>query len=476
MSAPELRQHQKKAVADVREAFADGAKRVLLVSPTGSGKTVTFAYIVANGVARGTRILILVHRQELIEQAEAALTMAGAPYGVIAPGFPETDAPVQIASVSTLARPKRLERWRDRFGLVVADEAHHTVAGSWGKVIASQPNAKILGTTATPQRLDGLGLRSQFDVLVEGPTVGELIELGWLSKFTVFEPIAGGPDMSGARIRAGDYAIEAQRQAMGSVVIQSAVDQLKLICPGTPSIAFCVDIEHSRAVADRAHQHGVRALHIDAETPAAERRAAIAALGNGGLELLCNVSLFGEGVDVPVLGGVLMLRPTASVGLYLQMAGRALRPGPGKVAKILDFAGNTARHGLPDEPRTWSLDSVLPRRPSERADGPRLRHCKACTALNQPSARECANCGADLLTVRERREIEVALEQARRREEHALVASLPSYAQMQWAGADEQRLRLVARLRGYKDGWVFYRMRDLAAGARARLAQNITKC
>ena len=137
--------------------------------------------------------------------------------------------------------------------------------------------------------------------MVIGPSTASLIAEEWLSPFTVFEPIAGGPDMSAARIRAGDYAIEDQRQAMGAVVIQSAVDEYKFRCPGTPTIVFCVDIQHSKDVAERFRQHGVRALHVDGDTPAKERRTAIAALGSGELQVLANVSLFGEGVDVPAL-------------------------------------------------------------------------------------------------------------------------------------------------------------------------------
>ena len=460
MSVPiVLRPYQEKAVADVRRAISDSSKRVLLVSPTGSGKTVCFAYIVAHGVARGTRILILAHRQELLDQAEGALTIAGAPYGVIAAGQPETDAPVQLASVATLAR--RLGRWSDQFDLVVLDEAHHTVARSWAKVIASQPRARILGVTATPERLDGRGLAEQFDALIEGPTVAELIAGKWLSPFVVFEPTAA-PDMSAARVRAGDFMIEDQREAMDGVIVQSAVDERQRLCPDDPTLVFCVDVEHSKEVAQRFREHGATALHVDGETPAAARRAAIAALGDGGLQIITNCSLFGEGVDVPNIGAVILLRPTASLALHLQMIGRSLRPAPGKDrALILDFAGNCSRHGLPDAPHAWSLDAK-PRRPCERPDGPRLRRCKACTALNRAAALECSECGADLRTIAERREIEIALREAQRRETEDAVARMQKYERYAWAGADVDRLQVVARVSGYRLGWVYFRLKELA--------------
>jgi DNA repair protein RadD len=457
-----LRPYQAEAVDRVRGAYASGAKSVVLVAPTGSGKTVCFAYVIAGAVKLGRRVLVLTHRQEIIDQIKAALALVGAPYGLIAPGCPETDAPVQIASIATLARPGRLERWRDNFDFIVVDEAHHAVSPTWALVLASQPRAKVLGVTATPERLDGRGLREQFDKMVVGPSTAELIAGGWLSGFVVYEPIAGGPDLSGARIRAGDYATEDLREAMGGVVIQSAVDQYQRICPGVPTLVFCVTIDHSKDTAERFRQHGMRALHIDAETPTAERRAAIAALGSGNLDVITNCNLFGEGVDVPNIGAVLLLRPTASLALHLQQIGRALRPGPAKVAKILDFSGNCARHGLPDEPRTWSLDAKPRRQGPERAEGARLRRCPACTALNRPSAHACANCGADLRTQKERRELEVALRLAQQRETEEMIRAMLYRERLIWAGADEHRLHLVERICGYRRGWSWHRLRELA--------------
>ena len=124
---------------------------------------------------RGRRVLVLTHRQEIADQVEVAVAMADVSYGKIAAGIAESDAPVQIASVQTLARPKCLERWRNWADLLIIDECHHAVAGSWAKVIASQARALVLGVSATPTRLDGLGLRAQFDLMVCGPSIAELI-------------------------------------------------------------------------------------------------------------------------------------------------------------------------------------------------------------------------------------------------------------------------------------------------------------
>jgi DNA repair protein RadD len=456
-----LRDYQLDGVARIHATFASGSRRVLFQLPTGGGKTRVFSFIVAGAVKRGRRVLILAHRVEIIEQFEAAVALTGVAYGLIAPRHRETNDLVQIASVTSSAQPKRLECWRDKFDFIVIDECHHAVAGSWARVLASQPRAAILGVTATPERLDGRGLGEIFDELVIGPTTAQLIADTWLSPFTVFEPTAA-PDMSAAKIRGGDFAVEDLREAMDGVVIGAAVSEYQRLCPGISAVAFCVDIEHSKAVAQRFNEAGVRAQHIDGEMPSAERRAMIAALGSGALQVLTNCGLISEGVDVPAIVAAILLRPTASLPLFLQQVGRTLRPSKGKTrALILDFSGNVARHGLPDEPREWTLDSK-PQRQRAKAYGLQLRKCRACNALTRPSAHECGNCGADLRTPRERREIEMALRLAQQREDEDLVRSLMYRDRLAWAGSDERRLRLVERTCGYKSGWTRHRLRELA--------------
>jgi DNA repair protein RadD len=462
---PALRDYQNTAVERVRSSYSGGSRRVLMVMPTGAGKTVTFAYVIASAAKRERDILILAHRAELLDQISAALNLAGVAYGVIAPGYPDCDAPVQIASVATLAR--RLDRWRDRFDFIVVDEAHHSVSPTWANVLASQPAAHILGVTATPERLDGRGLKEIFGELVEGPTTAELIAQKWLSPFVAYEPISA-PNLSGARMRAGDYAVEDIREAMGGVVIGSAVDEYHKRLLDRPTVAFCVDVEHSMAVAERFRAAGVKAAHVDGETSARERRAAIAALGDGSLQVLCNCGLISEGVDVPAIVGAILLRPTASLALYLQQVGRALRPAPGKnCAVILDFAGNVARHGLPDAPRAWSLDAQARRARKKTEGAPRPRRCE-CGALNQPRARICAECGADIRTAKERAEVEIALREAQRTEQEKTIARMFPRDRWTWAGSNVERLRLVARVSGYKPGWVYMRLQSLTReGARS---------
>jgi DNA repair protein RadD len=279
--APALRPYQEKGVAEIRQAFAGGARRVLYVAPTGSGKTVLFAYVVAGAVARGNSVVIVGHRQEIVDQIDGALDVLGVAHCIIAAGHPETPGPVQVASAATLVRRLGNHAAPD---LLVLDEAHHAVAGTWEKIIAAAPEARILGCSATPERFDGKGLSDVFETMVLGPSTAELIGQGFLSRFTAFAPDRS-PDLAGVRSRAGDYAIEQLSQAMSRrIVIGAAVDEYARRCAGAPAIVFAVDIAHSQLVAERFAERGYRAAHVDGDTPADERRSMIAALGSGELQ------------------------------------------------------------------------------------------------------------------------------------------------------------------------------------------------
>jgi superfamily II DNA or RNA helicase len=415
-------------------------------------------------VARGERVLVLVHRVELLEQASRALQLHDVAHGVIAAGSPPSDQPVQVAMVATIAR--RLEAWRGWADLVIVDEAHHAVAGSWARVLASQPRARLLGVTATPERLDGRGLAECFDELIVGPQPRVLQDGGYLVRARVFEP-GLAPNLAGAKIKAGDYIVSDLRERGAIVSPESVVADWIRLADAAPALNFSPDIPHSHATIAAALAAGRRAAHLDGETSAADRREAIRALGAGELDLVSNVGLFAEGVDLPNVGVLLMSRPTASLGLYLQMVGRVLRPAPGKAhAVILDFVGNCGRHGLPDRDREWSLDSKS-RKQRETSESSGLRRCTACSALNAPQAFDCAECGADLRTPRERHEVEIRLAEARRREAIQKLNARPYWWRLKWAGSDERRLRLLAEMHGYASGWVWHQ-RQRALGGEER--------
>jgi len=389
-----LRPYQIKALDDVRAAYRSGKRAPLLVSPTGSGKTVMFSHV-ANGVKqRGKRVIILCHRAELIEQIERALRDVGLIPGIIAADRAESPrAPVQVASVMSLLR--RLER-TPAPDLIICDEAHHCIStSSWGKVIKHWPQALVLGVTATPIRLSGEGLDDVFDTLVQGPTVRELIEIGSLSPVTVYAP--PGPDLSGVHIRMGEYIASELSEVMSkSTVVGDAVEHYTRHAPGRPAIAFCVSVKHAIAVAEQFRKGGYTSVNIDGSLDASIRRTIVRDFTAGRINVLTSCDLISEGFDVPRVEVGLLLRPTQSLGLYLQQCGRVLRPFPGKErALILDHAGNTFKHGLPGADREWSLAGRVGDGRGKAGDSPivSVRVCGRCFAANASTRRECGECG-----------------------------------------------------------------------------------
>jgi superfamily II DNA or RNA helicase len=451
-----LRPYQDADIATLRARFAAGARRICYQAPTGSGKTFLFAHIVASAGARGNRVGILGHRIEIVLQIHEMLDELGVAHGLIASGFAQApELPVQVCMVQTLV-------WRRHQGypapdLLVIDEAHHAAAKTWRKIIDAYPQAKILGTTATPQRLDGKGLSDIFDELVIGPSITKLIEQGFLSPVATFAP-ARSPDLSGIKTRAGDYEIEALAKRMSkAVIITTAVDEYVRLCAGAPAIAFCVDIKHSELTAEAFRARGFRAAHVDGETPMALRRSMIRALGTGELQVLTNCELVSEGLDVPTVVAAILLRPTQSVALHLQQVGRAIRPAPGKErALILDHAGNTFKFGPPDADRRWCLEGKL------KGETP-MQRCSECGALVPLAADTCPECSAVL---RGRPAAGASGRMHVERHGAALVeinkiAAMSYGRALRWARDDKTRLRLVAQARGYKPGWVWHRLREI---------------
>ena len=335
-----LRHYQQQAISDLRAAYRAGFNAPLLVLPTGAGKTVVFSAIAASAAERGRRVLILVHRRELIRQASAKLAAVG--------------ADCQVMSVQSLIR--RLDR-QPPPDLIIVDEAHHVTAGNtWGKILNHYPNAFRLGVTATPCRLDGRGLGNAFDTIVHGPSVAQLIDARFLTSARIYAPPVIA-DLAKLRSRGGDYAANEAAERMNRPSITGdAIGHYQRLAEAQQAIAFCCNVKHAEAVAAQFQAANIKAATLLGSTPTAERDARVAAFGAGQLQVLVTVDVISEGFDVPAAGCAILLRPTQSLGLYLQQVGRVLRPAPNKAAAIvLDHVGNVTRHGFPDEHREWSL-------------------------------------------------------------------------------------------------------------------------
>ena len=385
-----LRPYQHDAVDRVRLAFMAGPRSVLFVLPTGGGKTVVFSHIAQQAAARGNRIAVLVHRVELLEQASRSLAALGVEHGLIASGRSmNLRAPVQVASVSTLARRLALLP-PDFFQLLVIDEAHHSNAGTWSKVIGHFRSAHLLGVTATPVRSDGRGLGEFYSELVLGPSPAWLSAEGYLAPARVYAPPIGF-SAQGLRRRMGDFDLRQAAGALGgSRILGDAVSHYQRHLKGGTAIAFCCSIAHAQAVAEAFSEHGIKAASIDGTQDAETRRQLLEALGAGELKVLTSCNLIGEGVDVPSVGGCILLRPTQSEALHLQMIGRCLRPQAGKEAVILDHVGNLERLGHHLEERHWSLQGSQRR---ERQTAAAIKVCPQCFCTTTRRVSECPECG-----------------------------------------------------------------------------------
>lgn len=467
----ELRPYQQVAVDAVRHALRHGSRATLLVIPTGGGKTVCFSHIAHGALSKGKRVLIVAHRRELIRQASDKLTAAGVQHGIIAPGAEPTNDLVQVGSIQTLAR--RLDRL-PRFDLIILDEAHHAVSGQWSLLLASQPQARVLGVTATPERADGKGLGVScggvFDRIVIGPIVQELVDLGYLTPCRVFAP-ANAPDMSAVRTRAGDYAASDLAEVMDQpVIVGDAIKHYAQYAAGLPTIAFCPTVASAQAYAEAFRAAGWRSEAAYGAMPADARDAALGGLATGAVQVLTTCDLISEGLDVPAVGCVILLRPTKSLGLHVQQVGRGLRPVPGKTHLIvLDHAGNTHRHGLPNAAHEWSLDSSK----REKNAAPAAWRCNACFAMNDGPV--CVECGAarpvearatlqterDAHRVTDGELVEVSPEEAERRN-RLRSAPLRELLTGRETRAD---LHEIARVRGYRPGWVHRVMAERAGMA-----------
>jgi superfamily II DNA or RNA helicase len=291
----ELRPYQAAGVVAIRAGLMRH-RAIVVVSPTGSGKGVMIAWIVAAAVGKGCRVIVLVPKIELVRQTVAALARLGIAAGIIAAGHVETpDLPVQVASVATLARPERLARWAQwKPDLLLVDEAHHVVARSWRAIVEALPCRRLVGFSATPARLDGKGLKAAFGEIVTVATARELSEAGWLSPVKTFVPPVL-PDLSRARIRRGDYVSADTAAIMNQTrFVGDAIEHYRRHCNGGPALGYAVDIAHSEALTAAFCAAGIRARHVDGKTSAGERAAAVAALGSGDLDVLFNVNLFSE--------------------------------------------------------------------------------------------------------------------------------------------------------------------------------------
>lgn len=369
---PALRDYQQRAIQQCREAMLRGRKNVLLVLPTGAGKTPTALEIMRCTVEKGKRTLFLADRIQLVMQAHERATEWGVPHGLLIAGRDmDLTRSVQIGSKDTIyARCFKNSRFDlPRFDLIVLDEAHRGQNTSALATVNANPDAYLVGLTATPAGVSGKGLGDLYQDLIVGATYSELRGLGYLVPNVVFAPTL--PDLSKVKKNAdGDFVgVQAEKVMQDKKIIGDVWENWNRLASGRRTLVFGTGVAHSIELRDMFRAHGVSAEHIDGGTPDDERQEHFEAFKRGYIKVLTNYGVLDTGFDAPWCGAVVIVRPTESRVLWMQMANRGGRPWDGldengqRIGEqktdciVIDHGGNVYRHGYPDEDIPWTLDT-----------------------------------------------------------------------------------------------------------------------
>lgn len=422
--------------------LANPDHNICMVLPTGGGKTAIVSARVRKHVGAS---LCIAHRNELVSQLSMALARAGIRHRILADEkvvraiikqqiekfgthFHYAAAQAGVAGVMTLLG-KRVQKehgaWLAEVTLAIPDESHHVLRdNTWGKALALTPKARVLGPTAWPGRTDGKGIgrhaHGVFDVIIAGPSMPDLIRMGYLTPFRVFCPPGDfhreDLDVSKAT---GEFTKESTQAAMGkSSITGDVVKHYQRIVPGKTAFVFTTDVKNATVVAGNFNAAGTRAAMLDGTTEVGLRIKTMAAFERREYKVIANVALFGEGTDIPNLDASIMADPTQSYCKFLQEAGRAARLSidPAIFAHwetytdeqrrafiaasdkpfgyLIDHVGNVKQHGLPGARTDYSLDDRERGGKNKPADVMPTRMCSKCTAEYEAVHRACPYCAA----------------------------------------------------------------------------------
>lgn len=396
-----LRPYQKTVKKHLVAQFANGHQNVLAVMPTGAGKTVLFSDIAMRMFKSEKTVWILVHRAELVKQVSNTLNLFGVQHACLQGSKyrPDYHARVQVISIQSLN--SRLHKFNKMPDLVIVDEAHHAVSGTWSKTISKINAPTLLGVTATPVRADGVGLGRDFggifDEIVIGPQVSELIELGYLVQPKIYQS-QHVIDMSAVKFRGGDIDVTEQAKLLDTNTITGdAVAHYKRVADGMLAVAFCVNVAHAEHVAAAFNAAGIPAMAASGNMSDTDRDWMFGQNGafeRGEIQVVTSCDLISEGFDIPKIGCAILLRRTMSEGLYLQQVGRALRPSEGKeFAIVLDHVHNTyLHHDPPHWDREWGLQGTPKRSKKTKREEIRVFQCERCWYVADVPG-PCPECG-----------------------------------------------------------------------------------
>lgn len=345
-----LRNYQQKIINSCRDAFKNGFHRLCCVLPCGAGKTAIFCYLAyLNTIKKpSNRVLILLHRKELLKQTEEAFK-----------AFEINTDHINISMIQSFRNS--LKTGVKPYSLIIIDECHHATSNSFKAVLSAYSKTALIGFTATPARLDGKPLGAIFDRLIIGVDYSYLIENKYLVDYDYYSPDLNF-NFSEWKLKSGDFDTADNAYHLDKKAIYG--DILKYLDLSKKTIIYSPTVDYSKKLEAQINEHfnASVAKEFNGKTPQPERDKIIDDFKNNRIKILINVDLIGEGFNVPSCDCVFLLRATQSLTLYIQQAGRALRAdpnNPNKRASIFDFVGNIYRFGFPDAPRSWSLSAPI---------------------------------------------------------------------------------------------------------------------
>lgn len=460
------RPYQSEAVSLLRSSFGTGKRTPILQLPTGAGKTFIASMIARMALAKNNRVLFLAPRRELIFQTSKAFSEEGIHNGMIMAGVRPEHANVQIASKDTInARAIKNDHMpMPDADLIIVDEAHLSITDTYSKILEHYAGKLIIGLTATPARGDGRGLNEFYDELICPVSIKQLTDDGYLSPVRYFAPTE--PDLRGLKVQGGDYAKDDLGKVMDKPeLVGDIVKNWKRLASGKSTVVFCSTMAHGRHVCEEFNAEGIKAEHIDSDTPKEERSGIIERVASGETTVVTNVFVMSYGIDIPSLECAVLARPTKNITLYLQTVGRVLRTFEGKEhALVIDHSGAVKENGFVDEEQYWSLDgedTVKERKKEaqEAAKEPKEITCGECGSVFK-SRKACPVCGFQAVKESEPIPVHEANLQEIKRAEIAEGKKANRVDAWDMKVDFMGQLKAYAASKGYKSGWVAHKYKS----------------
>ena len=388
-----LRQFQIEAQIKINQLLNAG-RHPVYVAPTGTGKTITAIHIIEDRLKLKQKIFVLTPQDEIFQQWLSQLSRHGIDYGYI-----NQDGVVgknkMIYVCMPLSLNNILSKLPERFkpDIIITDECHHVTATTWDNIHAYYSSALRMGLTATLQRLDGQGFEHIYTDIVQTITMQQAIDCGYLAK-----PLLLVPEIYklNVRMQNGDFDTVEQAKQLGEAkIIGDVIQKYNTIFCGAPVIVACATYDHAKNMTDKSNSAGWHFEHIHSSLRMSDRKRIIRMVRQKKINGICTVGIGIEGMDIPGLYGLIFLRRTMSLTIYLQFVGRVLRPDKNKkYGIIVDSVGNSFIHGRPEIDRKWSLGNKKDDDNDEMAS-PTMKLCPICSVMNAQTNRFCHICGYD---------------------------------------------------------------------------------